>query len=206
MTPVSVAEDARTRSCRKRIHSSLELTKTRLFPRILLKDGETSPSLSPTESFRLVKEVLPVGADSILEDRASGFSLYRRVLPPNTNITSHENADSGPGHWTPCIHFTLTTLCPADILMANYFNQHAPTAPFVNFFVVSILLKTGARRTISFGAPPVDMNVGGAQGTKLQAKLYTKEGIRGEEFDVEWVDFETGPVRAVLEREFGFKF
>ncbi|KAL8283224.1 hypothetical protein RQP46_006002 [Phenoliferia psychrophenolica] len=173
---------------------------------IMLKDGETSPSLSPAESFRLVEEVLPVDSTSILEDRAHGFSLYRRVVPPNTKIESHVTADLGPGHWTPCIHFTLTTLSPSDILMASYYNEHAPDAPFKNFFVVSVLLQSGARRTISFGNPPVDMDTKGAQATKRQAKLYSKEGIRGEEFDVEWVDFETGPVRAVLERDFGFKF
>ena len=174
--------------------------------RLLLKDGETSPSLSPTESFRLVEEVLPVDKTSILEDRPPGFTLYRRVLPPNTKIESHETAGSGPGHWTPAYHFTLSTLSPADIHMASYYNEHAPDAPFVNFFVVSVLLKTGARRTLSYGVAPVDMNAGGAEGTIRQAKLYTKEGSKGEEYDVEWVEFETGPVRAVLEREFDFKF
>lgn len=48
-------------------------------------------------------------------------------------------------------------------------------------------------------------NEAAAAATKM-AKLYTKEGIRGEETDVEWVPFETESVRKVLAREFQFKF
>ncbi|KAK4706012.1 hypothetical protein P7C70_g185, partial [Phenoliferia sp. Uapishka_3] len=173
---------------------------------ILLKDGQTSPSLSRTESFLLIEETMPDNSTTILEDLPLGFTLYRRVLPPGLTISSPLTASTGPGHWSPCIHFSLTTLSPSDITMANYYNEHHPNAPFVNFFVVSILLKNGKRRTISYGAAPVDMNVGGAQGTGRKAKLYTKEGVRGVEEDVSWVEFETGALREVLEREFGFRF
>lgn len=172
--------------------------------RLLLRDGQTSPSLSPSESFRLVAEDLPEDATSIHMDSAHGFTLYRRAVSPPIQI-SHETAGSGPGHWTPCIHFTLSTLSPGDIDIANYYNENAPQAPFMSFFVVSKLLPDGKRRTISFRAAPVDMNEGGAGTTKRQAKLYTKEGVLGEETDVEFVDFETGPIGEALVREFGFK-
>ncbi|KAM0756435.1 arylamine N-acetyltransferase 1 [Meredithblackwellia eburnea MCA 4105] len=170
---------------------------------ILLKDGETSWSLSPTESFWLKREVMPVGTDSIYTELPDGFTLYRRVLPPNTNIVSPETAGEGPGHWTPCIHFTLTSLDPGDILMASFYNEFHPQAPFQSFFVVSRLLPSGVRRTISFGGPQATPE---GEDSKRLAKLYSKEGIRGEEYDIEWVPFETLAMRDVLAREFGFQF
>jgi hypothetical protein len=36
--------------------------------------------------------------------------------------------------------------------------------------------------------------------------VYSKECIKGIEYDIEWVPFETQPVRKVLERDFGFHF
>lgn len=74
--------------------------------------------------------------------------------------------------------------------------------------VVSLLLPSGARRTLSYGPPPIDMQNGNeaeAAATKM-AKLYTKEGISGVEQDVQWIPFETDAVRKVLEREFDFVF
>ena len=70
------------------------------------------------------------------------------------------------------------------------------------------MLPSGARRTLSYGPPPVDMENGNeAEAAATQkAKLYTKEGIRGEEMDVEWISFDTESVRKVLAREFQFKF
>ncbi|KAI5478311.1 arylamine N-acetyltransferase [Pseudohyphozyma bogoriensis] len=91
-------------------------------------------------------------------------------------------------------------LDPMDITMQNFYNEAHPNAFFQTFFVVSRLLPSGARRTISY--PTSDTG----DKDKPQAKLYTKEGINGVEFDVEFVDFETEKVREVLRREFGFKF
>lgn len=69
-------------------------------------------------------------------------------------------------------------------------------------------MPSGARRTLSYGPPPVDMENGNeAEAVATQkAKLYTKEGIRGEETDVEWVPFDTESIRNVLTREFQFNF
>lgn len=74
----------------------------------------------------------------------------------------------------------------------------------MGFFVVSILLASGARRTLAYGAPPTDMVYD--EGDKRLAKLYTKEGIFGEEIDVSWHKFTVGGIKEVLIKDFGFVF
>ncbi|SCV69018.1 BQ2448_2038 [Microbotryum intermedium] len=171
---------------------------------ILLEDGATSRSLSKNESFLLRKQSMDVNSLEEVHDPPSGWTLYRRVLPRGTVVEDASNLDPSPGYWSPCVHFTLESILPSDVAMAEYFNSHAPTAPFMIFFVVSILLPSGARKTLSYGAPPIDLKDG--EDNLIKAKLYTKEGIKGEEEDVQFVPFETGPMREVLEREFGFRF
>lgn len=73
----------------------------------------------------------------------------------------------------------------------------------MNAFCVSRLLTTGARRTIMYTVPLCKAE-SEKQGRPL-AKVWTKEGIKGEETDVEWVPFETEPIRLVLNSQFGFK-
>ncbi|KAM0792301.1 hypothetical protein ACM66B_004989 [Microbotryomycetes sp. NB124-2] len=174
-----------------------------------LQDGATSKSLSPVESFYLKAENLPTGNCESIMDPAPGFTIYRRVCPKGINVRDPTDARLEDGeYFTPCVHFTLQTISPDDIKMSTYYNETHPDAPFVNFFVVSRLLSSGARRTLSFGPPPIDMREGNeAEAAKKQmAKLYTKDGIKGDELDVEWVPFKVGPIRDVLAREFGFKF
>lgn len=86
--------------------------------------------------------------------------------------------------------------------MLNHYNETHPDAPFISFFVVSQLQPSGGRKTLAYGNAPADLD--GVEGRK--AKLYQKEGILGEETNIEWIDFETGPMRRVLEKEFGFVF
>lgn len=169
--------------------------------RMLLKDGSTSRSLSPNESFLLRAEILPGGANG---EQYPGYTFYRRVLPANGIIASPETADAGPGHWSPCYHFTLSTLSPLDIIMSNFYNEKAPEAPFVNFFVVSKLLTSGARKSLIFGL--FGGNATKGLGDTPTAKLYTKEGLMGEEKDVRWIPFETAPIREILKKEFGYSF
>ena len=114
---------------------------------MLLVDGATTPSISPIESFKLTEEVLPGIPAAVCPDPAPGFILHRR-------ITSAD--DPAIGHWSPLYHFSLNTICPTDIAKDNYYNEKHPQAPFVNFFVCSILLPSGARKTLAYGSPPVD--------------------------------------------------
>ncbi|BGP46102.1 hypothetical protein JCM10450v2_001942 [Rhodotorula kratochvilovae] len=172
---------------------------------IPLKHGATSPSLSRTESFLLCEEAMPVGDGdlaSTMHDPPPGWTLYRRVVPAGTVIPSAADAHCGPGFWTPCIHFTPATLAPLDILMADFYNSRHAEAPWANIFITSRLLPNGARKTLCHGIPAIEGDA--PQDGRKYAKLYSKEGIKGEEYDVEWVPYNTQAVGRVLEREFGF--
>ena len=172
---------------------------------IPLKHGATSPSLSRTESFLLCEEAMPVGDGdlaSTMHDPPPGWTLYRRVVPAGTVIPSAADAHCGPGFWTPCIHFTPATLAPLDILMADFYNSRHAEAPWANIFITSRLLPNGARKTLCHGIPAIEGDA--PQDGRKYAKLYSKEGIKGEEYDVEWVPYNTQAMGRVLEREFGF--
>ena len=97
-------------------------------------------------------------------------------------------------------------MSPEDIVMGDFFNSRHPTAPWASIFLVSKLLPTGSRRTLCHGIPAIDQHAPVHPDGKKLAKLYSKEGIKGEEYDVDWVVFETGPMRGVLEKEFNFRF
>jgi hypothetical protein len=93
--------------------------------------------------------------------------------------------------------------------MGSFYNERCPTAPFMSFFVVSILLPSGSRKSLIYGTGnvPEGMSMGdGGGGKRVKAKLYEKEGIKGEEREVRWVEFETESVRKVLKEEFGYEF
>jgi hypothetical protein len=97
-------------------------------------------------------------------------------------------------------------MSPEDIVMGDFFNSCHPTAPWASIFLVSILLENGARRTLCHGIPAIDQHAPPHSEGKKLAKLYSKEGIKGPEYDIEWIVFETEPIREVLEREFNFRF
>ena len=59
------------------------------------------------------------------------------------------------------------------------------------------MLPNGARRTLGYSKV-----LGKEEGGKRFAKVWTKEGINGEEFDVDWIPFETGPISDVLRNDF----
>ncbi|GAA5978889.1 hypothetical protein JCM11641_003604 [Rhodosporidiobolus odoratus] len=168
-----------------------------------LRDGATTGSLSPSESFLLRKEKLLVGDLPTFLDPPEGWMLYRRIVPARYVIKDHTKADDEPGHWTPAFHLTGTT-SPSDQLVADYWSSNASDAPWTNAFISSLLLPDGARRTLVHGIPAIERDAP-ADGKKY-AKLYTKEAIKGEEYDVAWIPFETGPIRQVLEREFSYLF
>ncbi|GAA5996303.1 uncharacterized protein JCM10292_007521 [Rhodotorula paludigena] len=170
---------------------------------ILLRDGATSLSLSKSESFLLKEEPMPLGElVSTTHDAYPGWTLYRRVVDAGVVIRSAEEAHRIKGHWTPCIHFTLATIAPEDVTMGDFFNSRHEQAPWANIFLISLLLPNGARRSLCHGIPAIE--AGAPQDGHKYAKVYTKEGIKGEEYDVEWVPYNTQAMRRVLQRDFGF--
>ncbi|GAA5888060.1 hypothetical protein JCM6882_000267 [Rhodosporidiobolus microsporus] len=172
---------------------------------IPLRDGATTHSLSKNESFLLREETMPVGDLQTIPDPPRGFTLYRRVVPAGYAIEDPATADADSvGFWTPAQHLTIATIAPEDMVVADFYSSFHPEAAWTNAFVVSLLLPNGARRTLAHGIAALAR--GAPQDGRKYAKLYTKEAIKGEEYDVEWVPFETEPIRKVLEKEYGFLF
>ncbi|GAA6000941.1 hypothetical protein JCM10207_007335 [Rhodosporidiobolus poonsookiae] len=167
-------------------------------------DGATSPSLSRSESFLLRQEPLPTGHLQTIPDPPQGWTLYRRVVPAGYIIEDHTKADETPGFWTPAQHLTIATIAPEDMVVADFYSSKHPEAAWTSIFIASVLLPSGARRTLVHGIPALER--GAPQDGRKYAKLYTKEAIKGEEHDIEWVPFETHPVREVLARDFGYRF
>lgn len=60
------------------------------------------------------------------------------MLPRGETIASSDAADSGPGFWTPCYHFSLSTMSPDDIIMLNHYNGKLPS-------LAQSATRTGAR-------------------------------------------------------------
>lgn len=97
-------------------------------------------------------------------------------------------------------------MSPEDIVMGDFYNSRHPSAPWASIFLVSILLENGARRTLCHGIPAIDQHAPPHPEGKKLAKLYSKEGIKGPEYDIEWIPFETSTIRSVLVRDFNFRF
>ncbi|POY70181.1 hypothetical protein BMF94_6764 [Rhodotorula taiwanensis] len=170
---------------------------------IQLQDAATAPSLSTCESFMLREQQMPVDDTAAFPDPPMGWTLYRRVVPVGAAIPDHTAAESVPdSYWTPCIHFSLATMAPEDTLMGNLFNCTSENAAFTNVFVVSRLLPNGGRQTLCRGIPAVDASA--PQDGTSYAKLYTKDSLKGEEYDIAWIPFDNRSIGRVLEENFGF--
>lgn len=136
-------------------------------------------------------------------DTIPGWSLYRFITPPDTRIV-FPITSSTPGHWSPHLHFLPISMPSLDLTLYSHFSATHALAHFTAFFLVSRQLPgtKGARRSIMFGER--------GPGDVRHAKVFTTGGEQGrgrkEGRDVEFVPMETGPMRAYLEREFGFTF
>lgn len=171
---------------------------------IPLVDGATCGSLSKSESFLLRREKMPIGDLTTIPDPHDGFTLYRRVVPAGVEIENPKTAGEGPGFWTPAQHLTIATVAPEDMIVADFYSSFHPEAAWTNAFIASVLLPNGARRTLVHGIAAIERDA--PKDGRKYAKLYEKEGIKGEEKNISWIPFETEPIRAVLERDFGFEF
>jgi hypothetical protein len=165
---------------------------------------------------------MPIGDLTTTPDPHDGFTLYRRVVPAGVEIEDPATAGEGPGFWTPAMHLTvrflssslcaelttplfqIATIAPEDMVVADFYSSFHPEAAWTNAFIASILLPSGARRTLVHGIAAIERDA--PNDGKRYAKLYEKEGIKGDETAVRWIPFETQPVREVLESEFGFSF
>ena len=93
-----------------------------------------------------------------------------------------------------------------DFRVLNTFQFASEHARFRTFFVATILRPDGERRTLQYLDGMEDPQHEGRHAAKLCTTTAVVEGKREDEKDVEWVEMRVGPVREVLEREFGMRF
>jgi hypothetical protein len=152
-------------------------------------------SLTTTESFRLAHEILPGADRRILRDLVEGWTLYRHFLAP-TEADSMASPDSG--YWSPVYHVTPTSLTSFDFAMGNAYCLRHP--PFGDMLVCSWIVKgkeaEGWRRTLVYD--------GEAERSGKQARIYTREGVRGTIVEEKTVSLRRGDILRTLREEFGF--
>ncbi|KAJ7502945.1 arylamine N-acetyltransferase 1 [Mycena galericulata] len=167
-----------------------------------LRDGATVAGLNPFEAWTLRYEPLPHDpADTPPIDVIPGYTMYRRTPPPGTTFSSAPDADT-PSTWAHQLHFLLASITVRDIGLYDHYAQVHPLAAFTGFFLVTRLLPGtgGARRSVMFAEHM-------ARDGDRRARVHTTGGAAGEgPRDIEYIPMETGPMRAFLEREFGFVF
>jgi hypothetical protein len=169
-----------------------------------LRDGATVAGLNPFEAWTIRHEPLPhEQADTPPIDVIPGWTMYRRTPPAGCSFPFPDAPDAAtPSTWAHQYHFLLASITVRDIGLYDHYSQAHPLAAFTGFFLVTRLLPGtgGARRSVMFAE---HMARDGAR----QARVHTTGGTAGKApRDIEYVPMETGPMRAFLEREFGFVF
>jgi hypothetical protein len=169
-----------------------------------LRDGATVAGLNPFEAWTIRHEPLPhEQADTPPIDVIPGWTMYRRTPPAGDSFPFPDAPDATtPSTWAHQYHFLLASITVRDIGLYDHYSQAHPLAAFTGFFLVTRLLPGtgGARRSVMFAE---HMARDGAR----QARVHTTGGTAGKApRDIEYVPMETGPMRAFLEREFGFVF
>ncbi|KAK7057542.1 UPF0029 domain-containing protein [Favolaschia claudopus] len=171
-----------------------------------LRDGATVAGLNARESWTIRNEPLPHDpADSPPIDVIPGWTMYRRTpTSPGSKFDTHPNVPdvATPSIWAHQFHFILASITIRDIGLYDHYSQNHPLAAFTGFFLVTRILPGtgGARRSVMFAEHMVKDGV-------RRAKVHTTGGDAGDgPRDIEYIPMETGPMRAFLEREFGFVF
>ncbi|KAL8277288.1 hypothetical protein RQP46_010357 [Phenoliferia psychrophenolica] len=166
---------------------------------ISLKDGgEPTPGTTPCPRFKVVHSTLPTNDSSPLPstvalDEPKTWTCYREVTP----------STGRPKFWTPYYTFLLQLVTYPDFVVLNHYNSTYPSALFKTFFVCTKLHEDGSRTTLYY-KNPVDAK-GGDGSSEGCAKLQ-RTTLAGAEVREESVPMRIGPIRAVLEEDFGFVF
>jgi hypothetical protein len=140
-------------------------------------------------------------ADTPPIDVIPGYTMYRRTPLDGGKFSTVPDADT-PSIWAHQYHFLLASITVRDIGLFDFYSQAHPLAAFTGFFLVTRLLPGtgGARRSVMFAEHMARDGV-------RRARVHTTGGAAGDGArDIEYVPMETGPMRAFLEREFGFMF
>jgi len=164
--------------------------------RIEFKDGATATSIPAADYYELHRT-----------DRLPGSSpSFQPDLPPYWTVYRRNAASSGTTYLSPVYSFALASVPFVDFRVLNTFQFASEHARFRTFFVATILRPDGERRTLQYLDGMEDPQHEGRHAAKLCTTTAVVEGKREDEKDVEWVEMRVGPVREVLEREFGMRF
>ncbi|KAJ7695849.1 arylamine N-acetyltransferase 1 [Mycena olivaceomarginata] len=143
--------------------------------------GETILGLNDFEAYRLSYEELPLSPHMTPPvDNIPGYTLYRRIAPVGTPHALPITPNS-PGYWSPLFHFLPVSVPLADFALYHHFSASHEMASFT------------ARR-------------GRARGRRCIRRVGRRRRGATRAGDVEWVEMDTGTVKAYLTKEFGFKF
>ncbi|GAA6048239.1 hypothetical protein JCM3770_006498 [Rhodotorula araucariae] len=163
------------------------------FP-IEFKDGASQTSIPPADYYELHRtDRLPGASPALQPDLPPYWTVYRR----NASAT-------GSTYLSPVYSFALQSVPFVDFRVLNTFQFASEHARFRTFFVSTRLRKNGERRTLQYMDGMTDPQ--GRRAAKLYTTTAVVEGQREEEKDVEWVEMRVGPVKRVLEAEYGMLF
>lgn len=125
-------------------------------------------------------------------------------MPPYWTVWRRNTSESGSSYMSPVYSFALQSVAFVDFKVLNNFQFSSLEARFRTFLVATNLHKNGERRTLQFDDSSKDPQ--GRRAAKLYTTTAVVEGQREQEKDVEWIEMRVGPVKRVLERDFGMLF
>ncbi|KAL8286393.1 hypothetical protein RQP46_004410 [Phenoliferia psychrophenolica] len=166
---------------------------------IKLEDGNVVPGLNSFEAFQVRYEDLPLSPWMPKPiDNIKGWTLSRYIPQVGTKI-AYPITEETPGYWTPLFHFLPISIPVLDFALYHHFSATHDLASFSHFWLITKVIPNsgGARRSMMYTDK---------EGMPRKAKVYTTGGEESngsqEGRDVEWVDMETGPMKAYLRQNF----
>lgn len=157
---------------------------------MLKHEAHSIPGPTPCAPYKILHAPLPFNTPSALPpDSPLHWTIYRQSSSPS----------SPKPFWKPLLTFPLISTPAMDNAVRNHYISSHPASSFRALFLATRLREDGSRATFTFSGKTRQERVGERRG-KLQ-----RTKVEGEKVE-EWVEMKIGPVREVLEREFGFAF
>lgn len=110
----------------------------------------------------------------------------------------------GSSYMSPLYSFVLQSVAAVDFAVLNNYQYSSTNSRFRTMLVSTILRSNGERRTLVYLDGMTDDE--GKKAAKVYTMTAVEEGKREEEKEIEWVPMRVGPMRRVLERDFGMRF
>ncbi|GJN89304.1 hypothetical protein Rhopal_002284-T1 [Rhodotorula paludigena] len=161
---------------------------------IRFEDGASQTSIPAADYYELHRTDRLPGSDPSLQPD----------MPPYWTVWRRNTSASGSSYMSPVYSFALQSVAFVDFKVLNNFQFSSLEARFRTFLVATNLHNNGERRTLQFDDSSKDPQ--GRRAAKLYTTTAVVEGQREQEKDVEWIEMRVGPVKRVLERDFGMLF